>query len=79
MRLTAQEATLRARMGVQDVWSVSISPRARRRVLVAVASGMRAYFASRNERGSRAGSYAWLVLGGVILLVQLLEAILLGI
>lgn len=78
MRLTAQDATLSARMGVQDAWNVSISPRARRRVLVAVAGGMRAYFASRNERGSRSGSYAWLVLGGVILLWQLAEAILLG-
>ncbi len=78
MRLTAQDASLKVRMGAQDVWSVSISPRARRRVLVAVASGMRAYFASRNERGSRSGSYAWLVLGGVLVLWQLLESIVLG-
>jgi hypothetical protein len=78
MRLTEQEATLRARMGVQDVWTVSISPRARRPVLVAVAGGMRVYLASRNERGSRSGSYACLVAGGVILLWQLVEAMLLG-
>ncbi len=79
MRLTAlaQDATLRARMGVQDVWNVSISPRARRRVLVAVAGGMRGYFASRNERGSRSVSYVSLVVGGVILLLQLFETILL--
>lgn len=79
MRLTAQNATLGVRIGVQDVWSISISPRARRRVLVAVASGMRVYFGSRVERGSRSGSYALLVVGAVILALQLFEAIVLGI
>ncbi len=76
MRLTARGAVLKAGMGVQDVWNVSMSPRARR-VLVAIAGGMRAYFASRDERGSRSSSYAWLVVGGVILLWQLFETILL--
>jgi hypothetical protein len=78
MRLTAADAALNARMGRQDSWSLSISPRARRRVLVAVAGGMRAYFGSRNERGGRSGSYAFLVAGAIILLLQLFEASLLG-
>jgi hypothetical protein len=78
MRLTAADAALNARMGVQDSWSLTISPRARRRVLVAVASGMRAHVGSRSARGSRSGSYGFLVAGAIVLLLQLFEASVLG-
>lgn len=78
MRLTAQDAMLNVRMGLQDVWSLSISPRARRCVLATVARGMRAYFGSRIERGSQSASYALFAVGAIMLLLQVFEAILFG-
>jgi hypothetical protein len=45
---------------------------------VAVAGGMRAYFGSPTERGARSGSYSMLVVGAFFLLLQLIEAAVLG-
>ena len=75
LRLTAEDAMLKVRMGVQDFWSLSVSPRSRRALLVTVATGVRHYFRERAERGSKSGGYVFLVLGILFLLLTAIEAL----